>query len=419
MKKQVFRKVSLERLSSPEQLDELMQITTSRGWIALIALACILVTVLIWGLYGEIPTKVMGSGMLIRSGGVFDIVSLGNGQITDILVQSGEQVKKGQVIVNIAQPALMLKIQQADTSLQELKLRHDELIDFGTKDLRLQSDFLTQQRNILLSSIEASKKQLNWIEEKVRVQEDLLKQGLITRQTLLSTKQNFYATQAEVENLQNKLKEISVTELSLKNRKQQEVMASQLKINEAERSLSILKNELELNSKIISPYHGRILEVVKNVGEVIRTGEPLFKLDLIGDKIKDIEAVMYISPTEGKKVRPGMEIQISPSTVKQEEFGFMLGKVTSVAEFPSTGQGMMRVLKNEKLVTVLSGSGAPFEVYADLITDPNTESGYKWSSSSGPSIKIHSGTLCSSAIIVREQKPISLVIPKIREKFGI
>ncbi len=419
MKKQIFRKVSLERLSSPEQLDQLMQITNPRGWIALIALSSILITALIWGIWGRIPTKVVGKGMLIKSGGVFDIVSLGNGQITGILTETGEIVHKEQVVATIAQPVLDEQIRQAGTMLDELKSQQEEIIAFGTKDLRLQTEFLAEQRKIIQSSIDAVKKQLEWNEEKIHVQEDLLKQGLITKQTLLTTKQNYYATKVEIDNLRNKLKQISVNELTLKNQKQREVLSSQLGINEAVRRLDRLKNELEVNSKVISPYNGRILEVVTNVGDVIRNGQPLFKLDLIGDVIKEIEAVLYIPSTDGKKVQPGMKVQISPSTVKQEEFGFIIGKITSVAEFPSTQQGIMRVLKNQQLVNSLSGSGAPFEVYADLIVDKQTQNGFKWSSSKGPPIKIHSGTLCSSAIVVREQSPISLVIPILKKKLGI
>ena len=35
----IFRKVALERLSSPEQLDQLLQVTDPKGWMALGALA--------------------------------------------------------------------------------------------------------------------------------------------------------------------------------------------------------------------------------------------------------------------------------------------------------------------------------------------------------------------------------------------
>jgi len=73
-----------------------------------------------------------------------------------------------------------------------------------------------------------------------------------------------------------------------------------------------------------------------------------------------------VSSMDGKRVKPGMEIQIAPATVKQEEFGFMMGDVTYVSDFPATNQGMMRVLKNAQLVQTLAGDNAPFEVYADL-----------------------------------------------------
>jgi HlyD family secretion protein len=133
----------------------------------------------------------------------------------------------------------------------------------------------------------------------------------------------------------------------------------------------------------------------------------------------DLEAVLYISPYEGKKIRPEMEVNIALSTVKQEEFGVLLGRVKSVAEFPSTYQGMMRVLSNDQLVKTLSAGGAPIEVHADLIPDSTTINGYRWSSGDGPPNKIYSGTLCSAKVTIREQAPISLVIPYLRESLGL
>ena len=114
-----------------------------------------------------------------------------------------------------------------------------------------------------------------------------------------------------------------------------------------------------------------------------------------------------------------MKIQIAPTTIKQEEFGFVLGDVTYVSDFPATSQGMMRVLKNTQLVQTLSGGSAPFEVYADLRLDPSTVSGFKWSSSEGPPMAIQTGTVCIASITVDVRRPIELVIPILREWSGI
>jgi HlyD family secretion protein len=114
-----------------------------------------------------------------------------------------------------------------------------------------------------------------------------------------------------------------------------------------------------------------------------------------------------------------MEVQISPSTVKPEEFGFMLGEVKSVSLFPSTPEGMQRVLRNDQLVKELSQRGSPIEVTADLLLNPATRSGYKWSSPQGPPIGIFSGTLCTASIVVDRKRPVEYVIPKIKETLGI
>jgi len=70
MQKPIFRKAALERLSSPEQLDQLMQVTTPKGWLALIALAGLLVTAVILGFVGSIPVTVTGQCILLNRGGV-------------------------------------------------------------------------------------------------------------------------------------------------------------------------------------------------------------------------------------------------------------------------------------------------------------------------------------------------------------
>jgi HlyD family secretion protein len=121
----------------------------------------------------------------------------------------------------------------------------------------------------------------------------------------------------------------------------------------------------------------------------------------------------------GKQVHTGMPILIAPSTVKQEEYGLMLGKVTYVSDFPATSKGMQRVLKNDKLVVGLAGSDAPYEVHADLSVDPKTVSHYRWSSSSGPPLRIQSGTIATANITIGSRRPIDLVIPWLRENLGL
>jgi HlyD family secretion protein len=178
------------------------------------------------------------------------------------------------------------------------------------------------------------------------------------------------------------------------------------------------ERELRAASEVTAPYTGRILEIMTERGRMVGAGEPILSLDLTGRTVKELEAVIYVPPVHGKRVHPGMSIQISPSTVKQEEYGLMLGKVTYVSDFPATTKGMQRVLKNEQLVVALSGAGAPYEVHADLAVDPETVSRYRWSSSAGPPLKIQSGTLAVGNIEIAAKRPIELVMPWLRRLIG-
>ena len=122
---------------------------------------------------------------------------------------------------------------------------------------------------------------------------------------------------------------------------------------------------------------------------------------------------------DGKKVRPDMEVLISPSTVKAEEYGFIKGKVRSVSDYPMSPEGLLRVLRNETLVKTLTGKSAPIEISVDLIDDASTPSGFKWSSSQGPPNPVFSGTQCTATIAVETKKPISYVIPLFRKVVGV
>lgn len=135
MRQDLFRKVALDKLSSPEQLDQLITLTTPRAWFALIAIGGILVTAILWGVFGSIPTKVYGQGIVTKSYGVYNIIHPGSGQITDIRVSVGDQVKKGDVVARIEQPQLVDQINYLKTQLEHLKSLEMNETEPGDKKL--------------------------------------------------------------------------------------------------------------------------------------------------------------------------------------------------------------------------------------------------------------------------------------------
>jgi HlyD family secretion protein len=415
----VFRKVSLDRLASPEQLDQLLPVTDGRGWVVLAAIGTVLAAAVVWGVLGRIPQNVSGTGILVKSGGVLEVIPVSSGQVTDVAVSVGEMVKEGQVVARMAQPEVAARLQTAKATLADLRTRHEQLVAFGTKELALQSEQLAKQRAAVKQTIASAQKLSRWTSEKIGIQNRLVRRGLLLKQTLLETRQRKQAALERIGEGQSQLAQIEVKELELRNRQAEEVAASKVRIEEAERTEADIGRELQARTQIVTPYTGRILEILTEQGMMVAAGEAILRLDLSGRSVRDLEAVIYVPSFYGKQIQVGMPVLIAPSTVKQEEFGMMLAKVTSVSDFPSTGRGMQRVLKNEKLVSALSGSDAPYEIHADLVADPATVSQYRWSSSKGPPQRIQSGTLALANIAVAYRRPIQLVIPLFREYSGL
>ena len=54
MAPEMFRKSALARLASPEQLDQLMEVTDTKAWWTLAALGALVIAALAWSVIGRI-----------------------------------------------------------------------------------------------------------------------------------------------------------------------------------------------------------------------------------------------------------------------------------------------------------------------------------------------------------------------------
>lgn len=57
MNEQIFRKKSMERLSSPEQLNDYIKVTNPGAWMILFAIIALLAGVCIWGVFGRMESR--------------------------------------------------------------------------------------------------------------------------------------------------------------------------------------------------------------------------------------------------------------------------------------------------------------------------------------------------------------------------
>jgi HlyD family secretion protein len=105
----MFRKEALDRFSTAEELEELMQVTTPRSWLILLALGSLIVAALIWGYFTTIATTVTGRGALSLSPHEAKLRATVYVTLADApLVEPGMPVKITIAGVQKLQPGLLL-----------------------------------------------------------------------------------------------------------------------------------------------------------------------------------------------------------------------------------------------------------------------------------------------------------------------
>lgn len=57
MNDKIFRKKSIEKMSSPEQLNDYIKVTNPGVWMLLAAIAILLAGICVWGIFGKLETK--------------------------------------------------------------------------------------------------------------------------------------------------------------------------------------------------------------------------------------------------------------------------------------------------------------------------------------------------------------------------
>jgi HlyD family secretion protein len=139
-------------------------------------------------------------------------------------------------------------------------------------------------------------------------------------------------------------------------------------------------------------------------------GQRLGSIDT-GETSRTLQAVAYFKVADGKRIKPGTRLLLTPATVTRERYGSVIAHVTSVSRFPVSTEGAAKVVGNTAVARTLTEGGYQIEVIAELDVDPKSPSGYKWDMSSGPAIELTSGTIASALGNIETRAPITFILP--------
>ncbi|MDJ0572377.1 MAG: biotin/lipoyl-binding protein [Pleurocapsa sp. MO_192.B19] len=125
-KNSIFRQQALDRLSSPERLDKLMQVVSPKDWLPLGGLAVLGILGVFWSVFGSIPVTVTGKGVLINPRRLVQLQSPISGQLESLNIRDGQCVNKDEVLAIIDPADKKQQLQQQQDKLALFSNSHFE-----------------------------------------------------------------------------------------------------------------------------------------------------------------------------------------------------------------------------------------------------------------------------------------------------
>lgn len=414
----LFREKALKKAASPEELDQEIQILNAYNWLPLAALGSLVVAGLTWSVVGRIPITALGQGVLVYPSTVVDFQASSSGQLIETKVKVGDSVKKGDVLAIVDQAELQKQLQQEHTKLADLQAQDQVANSLQEQRSAIEQGALEQQRISLQQQLQSAALLTPTLQSRLERRKWLLEQGAVSEDTVLEAQQAYQESTTKVPALEAQLQQIDA---QLKGQVEQNYTASvsrQNQIQNVKQAIAQLELQLQRNSQVISQHNGKVLEIATTPGQALSPG---IRIGTIAAQNSNstLVGITFFPDSDGKKLQPGMPVEITPTTVKRERFGGIIGAVTDISAFPVTKEGVNRLIGNPEVTQALLAKGPQIQVFASLQPDISTYSKFKWSSSEGPQLKVSAGTSTTVRVTVEERAPITFVLPILRSWSGL
>lgn len=133
MKKDLFRKKSLESVSSPERLDAYIKVTHPGIWSVLIAFLAIVAAAVVWFAVGTIPDTLDIRGVVFPGDGTVAAEARESGRIQDMRVEVGDFVEPHDILAVVEQTELATELESlknaAEPDEAAIAAKQQELMD--------------------------------------------------------------------------------------------------------------------------------------------------------------------------------------------------------------------------------------------------------------------------------------------------
>ena len=276
----------------------------------------------IWLGFAKTDEVVIALGKLEPKGDVKDIQIPIGGVIEEILVESGDNVEKNQVLVQLDKEASLEKFKSFQNALEEKELQ----LEKNNSILSLKREQKEQELALIKEKIRstAEKRDMNLV--LLKKLEELYDNGGISKFKYVEYKINHDAIVSELSRLKIE-KEISSGVINQELKKlesQQALIRSEIASLKSE--LIAAKVTLKYQS-LKSPVSGIVFDLKPTTeGYVAQSSEPIMKIV----PFDDLEADIEIPSNKIGFVKLGMPVEINIDSFPSSDFGVLEGKIKKI-----------------------------------------------------------------------------------------
>ena len=373
--------------AAPHGIDALMQVTSFKTWLTLWIIGGLLLGVVLWSVFGSLPERIDGDGMLRAAGGVQQIRAAAAGQVRRIDIKVNDVVAVDQIVGTLAAASM-------DENVKAAQAKYDEAIR--------QYDMDRTRDSAAIAQLQAERARKAAIVQSTRTElataEANLTKGLIRADDRDAVKRRYDFALSDVSGVDDQIRS-----------RQSNIARSGMRVEAARVELERVFKTTTQMSEMKSSVAGRIVNVLRKPGDIVRPGEAIAEIESAAGGA-ELVAVGFIKARAGRKVAKGQPVVVAVSQFRPEEFGKLIGVVDSVSEFPESPATIAKEMKESEI------EEACYRVTVTLQPDPSTPTKFAWTNGVGPGEAIRSGTRVNVEVQTRARAPITLIFPEKRQK---
>lgn len=253
MDRGLFRTAAVERLSTPDRLDQPVRITPVWAWLAIVALLVLTAAGTVASVVIIVPEKVQGDGIVISSTGIQEVPFPSSGRLMESHAQTGDYVKRDSLVARIEQPELRRAYKEAQKIHRDIVQQRQRVAAFHAQVRAAQDEADARRQRDLEQSRTLIRRRLGFLHERAGIDIDLGARRLITRAQIVDTKVAIGAAEEELAAVERQANEIALDATNARIRDQRELLDLDMKIEAAARQATLLEEQLRQAEEVVSP----------------------------------------------------------------------------------------------------------------------------------------------------------------------